>query len=102
MSIYGLLPNVVGNHALQFHNILLRLEKRFVRVFMLCDWLVVGSYGNKEIRLFVHKEVSVEVLLDYKVKTISWCWLKSRKKSFSYDLNAWWFNFLLCLGVCFG
>jgi hypothetical protein len=47
---------------------------------MLCDWLVVGSYGNKEIRLFVHKEVSVEVLLDYKVKTISWCWLKSAKK----------------------
>jgi hypothetical protein len=101
MGLSGLLPNVVENHALQFCNSFpfgKEIHSGIHVVWLASCWIIWKERNN---RVFAHKGVSVKVLLN-KVKTTCWWWLKSRKKSFSYDLNVWWFNPLFCLGVSFG
>jgi hypothetical protein len=68
--------------------IVICLIKRHISVSLQFGWLV-GLFGkNGTTDFFKQKELSIGVLLD-KVKTLVWWWLKTKKKSFNYNLNMW-------------
>jgi hypothetical protein len=85
-------------HALQFGNSFLFKEetrKCLMAIWAACCWLIWKERNN---RFFSQKVISSELMLD-KIKILVWWWLKSKKKGFMYDLNSWWLNPLLCMGI---
>jgi hypothetical protein len=91
--VYYPLSNGVGDHASQFCNAY--VFRKEVRSGLQMVWLtldvLLDFLEERNNRIFSHK-VSSEEMLFASVKRISWWWLKSRKKKFSYDLNMWWLN----------
>ncbi|GAU34577.1 hypothetical protein TSUD_29230 [Trifolium subterraneum] len=98
LGIFGPLPNVVADHVSQFCNIFPVGKESQIGsqvLWLACCWSIWKERNN---RLFAHKELSVEALVE-KVKIISWWWLNTRKHNFDYDFNSWRSNPLVCLGI---
>ncbi|MCH81942.1 cytochrome P450 [Trifolium medium] len=64
-------------------------------VWATCCWSIWKERNN---HIFKVKALSTDQLVG-SIKMVSWWWLKTRKKDFSFDRHQWWSNPADCLGI---